>query len=70
MSEESIQSPEYARRQLNTGYSASPKDESYNVPSASASRKTRLDSLGKIDPITYNTREASKATPGYYGGAS
>jgi hypothetical protein len=65
-----IQSPEYARRQLNTGYSASPKDESYNVPSASASRKTRLDSLGKIDPITYNTREASKATPGYYGGAS
>jgi hypothetical protein len=65
-----IQSPEYARRQLNTGYSASPKDESYNVPSASASRKTRLESLGKIDPITYNTREASKATPGYYGGAS
>ena len=65
-----IQSPEYARRQLNTGYSSSPKDESYNVPSASASRKTRLESLGKINPITYNTREASKATPGYYGGAS
>jgi hypothetical protein len=65
-----IQSPEYARRQSNTGYSASAKDESYNVPSAAASRKTRLDSLGKIDPITYNTREASKATPGYYGGAS
>ena len=65
-----IQSPEYARRQSNTGYSSSAKDESYSVPSASASRKARLESLNNIDPITYNTREASKATPGYYGGAS
>ena len=38
-----IESPEYERRQLLTGYSSSAKDESLFVPSAEASRKTRLE---------------------------
>ena len=62
-----IQSPEYARRQLLTGYSPSAKDESLAVPSAAASRQTRLESLQNIDPITYSTRQPSESRPGVYG---
>jgi hypothetical protein len=65
-----IQSPEYARRQLLTGYSPSAEDESLTVPSAAASRQTRLESLQNIDPITYSTRQPSEARPGVYGIAS
>jgi hypothetical protein len=65
-----IQSPEYARRQLLTGYSPSAEDESLAVPSAAASRQTRLESLQNIDPITYSTRQPSEARPGVYGIAS
>lgn len=65
-----IQSPEYARRQLATGYVASPEDQSLLVPSAQASRKTRLGALENIAPVTYSGREASKATPGLYGSPS
>jgi hypothetical protein len=65
-----IQSPEYARRQFLTGYSPSAEDESLSVPSAAASRQTRLESLQNIDPITYSTRQPSEARPGVYGIAS
>ena len=65
-----IQSPEYERRQLLTGYSPSTKDESLSVPSAAASRQTRLESLENIDPITYSTRQPSESRPGVYGIAS
>jgi hypothetical protein len=65
-----IQSPEYARRQLLTGYSPSAEDESLAVPSAAASRQTRLESLQNIDPITYSTRQPSESRPGVYGIAS
>ena len=65
-----IQSPEYARRQLLTGYSPSAKDESLFVPSAAASRQTRLESLQNIDPITYSTRQPSESRPGVYGSSS
>lgn len=65
-----IQSPEYARRQLATGYVASSEDQSLLVPSAEASRKTRLGALENIAPVTYSGREASKATPGLYGSPS
>jgi hypothetical protein len=65
-----IQSPEYARRQLLTGYSPSSEDESLSVPSAAASRQTRLESLQNIDPITYSTRQPSESRPGVYGIAS
>jgi hypothetical protein len=62
-----IQSPEYARRQLLTGYSPSAEDESISVPSAAASRQIRLESLQNIDPITYSTRQPSESRPGVYG---
>jgi hypothetical protein len=62
-----IQSPEYARRQLLTGYSPSAEDESLAVPSAAASRQIRLESLQNIDPITYSTRQPSESRPGVYG---
>lgn len=65
-----IQSPEYARRQLLTGYSPSAEDESLAVPSAALSRQTRLESLQNIDPITYSTRQPSESRPGVYGIAS
>jgi hypothetical protein len=65
-----IESPEYERRQLLTGYSPSAKDESLFVPSAEASRKTRLESLQNIDPITYSTRQPSESRPGVYGSSS
>jgi len=65
-----IQSPEYARRQLLTGYSPSAKDESLSVPSAAASRQIRLESLQNIDPITYSTRQPSESRPGVYGSSS
>jgi hypothetical protein len=65
-----IQSPEYERRQLLTGYSPSAEDESLAIPSAAASRQTRLESLQNIDPITYSTRQPSESRPGVYGIAS
>ena len=65
-----IQSPEYARRQLATGYVASPEDQSLFVPSAQKSREIRLGALENIAPITYSSREASDARPGLYGSPS
>ena len=62
-----IQSPEYARRQLNTGYSSG---EDLYMPNAEKSRKIRLSAIEEMTPITYNTREASKANPGIYGSPS
>lgn len=65
-----IQSPEYARRQLLTGYVASPEDQSLLIPSAQKSREIRLGALENIAPITYSGREASEARPGLYGSPS
>jgi soluble lytic murein transglycosylase-like protein len=62
-----IQSPEYAKRQLNTGYS---QGEDLYMPNAAASRESRLGAIEDMTPITYNTREPSKATPGVYGSPS
>jgi len=62
-----IQSPEYAKRQLNTGYS---QGEDLYMPNAAASRESRLGAIEDMTPITYSTREPSKATPGVYGSPS
>jgi hypothetical protein len=62
-----IQSPEYAKRQLFTGYS---QGEDLYMPNAAASRESRLGAIEDMAPITYNTREPSKATPGVYGSPS
>jgi hypothetical protein len=62
-----IQSPEYARRQLLTGYSSG---EDLYMPNAEKSRNIRLSAIEEMTPITYSTREASKADPGIYGSPS
>jgi len=62
-----IQSPEYAKRQLLTGYS---QGEDLYMPNAAASRESRLGAIEDMTPITYSTREPSKATPGVYGSPS
>jgi hypothetical protein len=62
-----IQSPEYAKRQLLTGYSSG---EDLYMPNAAASRESRLGAIEDMTPITYSTREPSKATPGVYGSPS
>lgn len=65
-----IQSPEYERRQLLTGYTGSPKNKYETDPIASEVRNIRLASLDKIDPIQYDYRQKSEARPGYHGAAS
>ena len=62
-----IQSPEYARRQLLTGYSSG---EDLYMPNAAASRESRLGALEEMTPITYSTRQPSEAKPGVYGSPS
>jgi hypothetical protein len=62
-----IQSPEYARRQLLTGYSSG---EDLYMPNAAASRESRLGAIEEMTPITYSTRQPSEAKPGVYGSPS
>lgn len=62
-----IQSPEYAKRQLLTGYS---EGEDLYMPNAAASRESRLGAIEEMTPITYNTRQPSEAKPGVYGSPS
>jgi len=67
-----IQSPEYAKRQLLTGYSSG-EDliiRGGYMPSAAASRESILGSLEEMTPITYSTRQPSEAKPGGYGSPS
>lgn len=62
-----IQSPEYERRQLLTGYS---EGEDLYMPNAAASRESRLGAIEQMTPITYNARQPSEAKPGVYGSPS
>ena len=62
-----IQSPEYARRQLLTGYS---EGEDLYMPNAAASRESRLGAIEEMTPITYSARQPSEAKPGVYGSPS
>ena len=62
-----IQSPEYAKRQLLTGYS---QGEDLYMPNAAASRESRLGAIEEMTPITYNARQPSEAKPGVYGSPS
>ena len=62
-----IQSPEYERRQLLTGYS---EGEDLYMPNAADSRESRLGAIEQMTPITYNTRQPSEAKPGVYGSPS
>lgn len=63
-----IQNPEYARRQLLTGYSS--KEDDLYMPSAAASRKERLSAIESMTPITYSKSQPSEAKPGIYGSPS
>jgi hypothetical protein len=62
-----IQSPEYERRQLLTGYS---EGEDLYMPNAADSRESRLGAIEQMTPITYNARQPSEAKPGVYGSPS
>jgi hypothetical protein len=65
-----IQTPEYEKRQLLTGYLQSSKNKYETDPIASEVRNIRIGSLENIAPITYSDRQPSEARPGYYGSPS